>query len=91
MSKPKFTPGPWVKDGWNIAKPGFTHIPIARTTGHWSPDEDARLIAAAPFLYEMAKQLVDHYFSETNQIQWEDLNELVLALDKAVKTADGRP
>jgi hypothetical protein len=87
--KTKFTPGPWETcDAWGPSKDGICigelaaqQKIIASCTGYYGRETsqaNARLIAAAPELYEALKDLLEELATG------EDYgDELVFALDKA--------
>lgn len=53
MNAPQFTPGPWVSRGLTIWEPDKTAMSIAVVTQHHKDARaNARLISAAPDLYE---------------------------------------
>jgi|DEB0MinimDraft_3_1074331.scaffolds.fasta_scaffold63928_1 hypothetical protein len=68
MTKPKFTPGPWVKVGRYLIRPEkvteYVDAPVARTRSKGlrkrsdeESEANAHLIAAAPDLYDMLKTI----------------------------------
>jgi hypothetical protein len=66
MNKPTFTKGPWASDAWGCVVKGETLIANCRNSASEmrvkSPHEDhanARLIAAAPELFEALKAIYE--------------------------------
>jgi hypothetical protein len=101
MSEPTFTPGPWRAEQdalghWAILWPHSTKRAVARKV---YSEDDARLIAAAPDLYEAlaayrkAQRRMLEQWSECDerarQNLWVDLHRCQLAADAALAKAEG--
>ena len=55
MSAPKFTPGPWVKDGGSVVRKGrgvIASIPRPQDGGVFECEANSVLLAASPDLYD---------------------------------------
>lgn len=69
MSKPNFTPGPW-KTSRDAVPPGHVQITVyAEATGErvataFEREANARLIAAAPALYEALRAIVEASYEQ---------------------------
>ncbi len=88
----KFTPGPWELDSNGIFKGPF---PIAICKGDES-NANARLISAAPDMYEALKEARDKIQDHINEIysnggiEYLGLGSLLDKIDHILAKADGR-
>jgi len=67
----KFTPGPWINEETAVAGPDGTLTVALLNTGNKDFKANARLIAAAPDLYELLQEVLDGDQSEiwSSQLQ----------------------
>lgn len=97
MSETKFTPGPWRYVPWHVEE----GPPAVRSSEDWivcttASDDDARLIAAAPEMYEaletVAQLLRDHHADQGAEDGWqnEELRDAWVAARDALAKAEGR-
>lgn len=100
MAEPKFTPGPWRRDGRAIEARAFDGswryiCDKVRGGSPESSDANAHLIAAAPDLYaagEAALSAIDTVlFSHEGQTEYSELLTAFRALESALNKACGEP
>ena len=98
MSGPKFTPGPWSADTWPDGK-GLAFV--IKEKGNEAEDDDilcalsnhadARLIAAAPELYEACAEILDGLDAITPMGKWRLIDEWSAKARAALAKARGEP
>lgn len=102
MSAPQFTPGPWQRSGVRnklgehdclaVGPDGFSiaFLPIGARPGEQAGAiADARLIAAAPELYEALETLTIFAAETIRRLKLKDTNGIVAAADSALAKARG--